>query len=127
MAHLLIKSDTPHIFAPVEAIVDTGSPETILGMADIKKMRISLLQLNKLESRKKPIAFGGGRLKTKILQDAKLKFGEDFECVMSIQVPVDEITKCNQPTILGVDFMEKNKLKLVFDPTKRDAYFETSE
>jgi hypothetical protein len=66
-------------------------------------------------------------MKTKILRDVKLRFGESFECTMAVQIPTDEITECRQPTILGVDFMIKNKLKLLFDPTKKEAYFESSE
>lgn len=127
MAHFLIKSEKPHIFGPIKSIVDTGSPTTILGVPDMKKMRVSQIQLKDLESRKEPHAYGGGQLKTKILRDAKLRFGEYFECTMAVQIPTDEITKCNQPTILGVDFMIENKLKLIFDPIKREAYFESSE
>ena len=74
------------------------------------------IQLQKLESKKEPIAYGGGLVKTKILNGAKLKFGDYFECILPIQVPVDEIKECNQPTILGVDFMIQNKLKLKLSP-----------
>lgn len=127
MAQFLIMYEKPHLFGSIQAIVDTGSPTTILGMSDIKRMRVSQLQLKDLESRKEPHAYGGGQVKTKILREAKLKFGEHFECKMDVQIPVEEITECNQPTILGVDFMEKNKFKLVFDPNKKEAYFESSE
>lgn len=128
MASFLIQSEKPHIFGLIESIVDTGSPTTILGMSDIKRMRVSQLQLRDIESRKEPHAYGGGRLKTKILRGAKLKFGEYFDCIMDVEIPVQEITELNtQPTIIGVDFMEKNKLKLIFDPAKKEAYFETSE
>jgi len=101
IARFLLQSKEPHIFGSIEAIVDTGSPATILGMPDIKRMRVSQIQLKNLESRKEPMAYGGGQIKTKILQEAKLKFGEDF--------------------------MEKNKLKLIFNPAKKEAYFESSE
>ena len=127
MARFLIQSEEPHIFGSIEAIVDTGSPATILGTPDIKKMRVSQLQLNKLESRKEPIAYGGGQVQTKVLRGAKLKFGEHFECMIPIQIPVNEVIGCSQPTILGVDFLIENKLKLIFDPNKKEAYFEDSE
>ena len=127
MAHFLIRAENPHLFGSIQAIVDTGSPTTILGIPDIKRMRVSPLQLKELESRKQPHAYGGGQLKTKILQEAKLKFGEYFECIMPIEIPVDEITECTQQTIIGVDFLIKNKLKLFFDPAKREAYLEGLE
>ena len=127
MARFLLQSKEPHIFAPIEAIVDTGSPTTILGMLDIERMRISPLQLKKLESRKEPISYGGGEVETKILQEAKLKFGEHFECIMPVQIIVEKIDGRSQPTILGVDFLANNKLKFIFNPIKKEAYFESSE
>lgn len=128
MASFLIQSEKPHIFGPVESIVDTGSPTTILGMSDIKRMGVSQLQLMDIEGRKEPHAYGGGKLKTKILRGTKLKFGEYFDCIMDVEIPVQEVTELNtQPTIIGVDFMEKNKLKLIFDPANKEAYFENSE
>jgi len=127
MTRFLLISKEPHIFGSIEAIVDTGSPTTVLGSPDLKRMRVSQIQLQKLESRKEQIAYGGGLVKTKILNGAQLKFGDYFECTMPIQIPVDEIKDCNQPTILGVDFMIQNKFKLVFDPIKKEAYFESSE
>ncbi len=127
IVRFLIQSKEPHIFGFVEAIVDTGSPTTILGMLDVKRMRVSPIQLKKLESRKKPIACGGSLIKTKNLQKAKLKIGQYLECMMPVQIPVDEIQGGSQPTILGVDFLIENKLKLIFDPNKKEAYFESSE
>jgi len=127
MAHFLIKSDDPHMFGSIEAIVDTGSPTTILGAPDLKRMRVSKLNLKNLESRKDPLAYGGGEVKVKTLNQAHLRFGEYFECVIPIQIPVDEIINCTQPTILGVDFLMLNKLSLFFYPNKREAYFESSK
>jgi len=125
MVHFLLQSENPHIFAPVRAIVDTGSPITILGLPDLKKMRVSQLKLKDLESRKETISYGGGQVRAKILRDNKIKIGE-FECSVPIQIPVEEIKDCSQPTILGVDFLIENKLSLFFDPTKKEAYFEQS-
>ena len=45
---LILKSKEPHIFGFVNAIIDTGSPTTILGGADLQKMRISQIQMQKL-------------------------------------------------------------------------------
>ncbi len=49
MARFLIKSDNPHMFGSIEAIVDTGSPTTILGTPDLKRMRVSKLHLKNLD------------------------------------------------------------------------------
>ena len=127
IVRFFIQSKDPHIYGFVEAIVDTGSPTTILGVSDVKRMRVSKVQLKKLESKKESIACGGSLIKTKNLQEAKLRIGQSLECIMPVQIPVDEIQGSSQPTILGVDFLIKNKLKLIFDPNKKEAYFESSE
>ena len=127
IARFLVRSEKPHIFGSIEAIVDTGSPTTIIGLPDLKRMRISQNHIKDLESRKDPIAYGGGQVVTKILQDARLRFGENFECIMPILIPVSEIKNGMQPTILGVDFLINNKFSLFFDPNKKIAYFESSE
>ena len=127
IANLLIRSKELKIFAPVEAIVDTGSPLTILGGNDIKKFRISSLALNKLESRKEPVGLGGGEVKTKILDNTNIKIGSYLECDMPIQVVVENVSGKPQPTVLGVDFLIKNKLSLFFNPDKRVAYFEKED
>lgn len=85
------------------------------------------MRFNEIESRKDQICIGGGEVKTKILQEASLRFGEYFECIMPIRIPVEEISGTAQSTILGVDFLIKNNFKLVFDPNKKEAYFEKED
>lgn len=43
---------------------------------------------------------------------------------MPIEFPISGGENPSQPSLLGVDFMLKTKAKLVFDPSKREAYFE---
>ena len=45
---MTVLSKEPDFFIPVKAIVDTGSPLTLIGSLDIKRMRLSTLQLNNL-------------------------------------------------------------------------------
>ncbi len=61
---LTLRSETPHIFGFVNAIIDTGSPTTILGGADIQRMRISQIQMQKLIGEEKEVNIGGAQLKT---------------------------------------------------------------
>jgi hypothetical protein len=129
MAHLLLKAEEPHIFGSIRAIVDTGSPATIIGNGDAERMRVSKIQLKNLETPKNPVAIGGGRIVTKIVKNADVQIGTDFKSgPMDILVPFqsDEGGSC-QPTILGVDFMERNRLRLFFDPINKEAYFDTIE
>ena len=126
IARFLLRCEDPKIFAPIEAIVDTGSPITIIGPMDVKRMRFSKIQRDRLEGRHKPVNIGGTQMFTKILNNAKLKFGE-MEVEMPVDVPIKGEEKAIQPSLLGVDFMLKTKAKLFFDPTNKEAYFEIED
>ena len=125
MASALLRSDDPRIFAPIEFIIDTGSPTTLLGEIDAQRFRLSKVQLNKLEGKKTPIGIGGGQVQTKELPNARIRISET-EISIPIQVIIENV-KGNtlSANILGVDFIEKAKLKLIFDPPKSEAYFES--
>lgn len=126
MARFLLKCENPKIFAVIQAIVDTGSPITIIGPRDVQRMRFSKVQRDKLEGRHKPVSIGGTQMFTKILNNAKLKFGE-LEIEMPVDVPIKGEEKAIQPSLLGVDFMLKTGAKLFFDPTNKVAYFEIKD
>ncbi len=111
---------------PIRAIVDTGSPVTLIGPLDMKRTRISKVQLGKLEGKHKPVNIGGGQIFTVALEKAKLKFG-DFEVEMPVDFPIKGEDNSLQPSLLGVDFMLKTKAKLIFNPSKKEAYFEIED
>lgn len=125
MAHFLLRIEGLPLL-PVRAIVDTGSPITLIGPLDTKRMRLSKIQLGKLEGRNKPVNIGGGQIITKILKDSKLKFGSEFETEMPVEFPIKDDNP-NQPSLLGVDFMLKTKAALFFNADKREAYFEIDD
>ncbi len=127
MVHFLLRCEEPHIFTPIRAIVDTGSPTTLIGPSDIKRMRLSKIQLNKLEGKKKSINIGGGQVYTKIIENANIKIGENFEIEIPIDFPVEGEENPLQPSLLGIDFMLKTRAKLFFDPNNREAYFEIED
>lgn len=111
----------------VKFIVDSGSPETILGLDDIKRLRISMNKIQTLESRKFPVSYGGANLKMKILNNMVFKI-TNFEKLKSVLVPTElGNSEIAHPSILGVDFLKENKLKFVFNPSKKEAYFETED
>ena len=58
LARFLFKSEEPNLVSFIEAVVDTGSPRTVIGSKDIAKMRLSKIQINKLEGRQRPIKLG---------------------------------------------------------------------
>ena len=122
-----VKSQAPKIFGFVNAIIDTGSPTTILGAGDVQRMRLSQIQMQKLEGVEKEVNLGGATIKTRILPEAELMFGGRSVKIFSIQVPVKMIKGNPPPTILGVDFLVQGKLKFFFDPNKKDSYLETED
>ncbi len=126
MAHfLLIIKDLPTI--TIRAIVDTVSPITLIGPLDTKRMRLSKIQLGKLQGRNKPVNIGGGQVTTKTIESSKLKFGESLEIEMPVDFPISGKENSFQPSLLGVDFMLKTKAKLFFDPDKKEAHFEIDD
>jgi len=124
---IILKSKEPHIFGFVNAIIDTGSPTTILGGADIQKMRISQIQMQKLVGCEKEVNIGGAQIKTRILPEAELSIGNKVNIKLDIQIPVKIIKGVPPPTILGVDFLLKTKSNFFFNPSKKEAYLETSD
>jgi len=128
MAHFLLKIEKlSKSSIPIHAIIDTGSPITLIGHLDTKRMRISKIQLNRLEGRNKPVNIGGGQIHTKIIDDSKLRFLDNFEVEMPVEFPIKGEENPLQPSLLGVDFLLKTKSKLVFNPSKKEAYLEIEE
>lgn len=127
LAVFTLKSDTPRIFGFVKAIIDTGSPTTILGGSDLQRMRISQIQMQKLEGQEREVNLGGAQLKTRILPEATLSIGDKIRVTIPIQVPVKIIRGVPPPTIIGVDFLIAAKARFCFDPGKREAYLEIDD
>ncbi len=122
-----LRSMIPHIFGFVNAVLDTGSPTTILGSADIQRMRISQIQMQKLIGEEKEVNLGGAQIKTRILPEAQISIAGKINVKIPVQVPVKIIKGIPPPTIVGVDFLLVGKLKFFFDPARREAYLETSD
>lgn len=128
MAHFLLKvEELSKSSIPIHAIIDTGSPITLIGSLDTKRMRISKIQLNSLEGRNKPVNIGGGQIHTKIINNSKLRFIDNFEVEMPVEFPIKGEENSLQPSLLGVDFLLKTKSTLVFNPAKKEAYLEIEE
>ncbi len=127
MAHFWLKIEELSKSIPIRAIVDTGSPITLIGPLDTGRMRISTLSLRNLEGRNKPVNIGGGEMTTRILEGTKFKFGDGFEVDMPVDFPIDGARNPLQPSLLGVDFLLKTNATLVFNPDKKDAYLEIED
>ena len=118
MAHIFLKVENPiKIFLPMKAIVDTGSPKNLVGPADLGRMRISKIQLQKLQGRNNPVNIGGGQIITRKIENAKVIFRNGFKADIPVDFPVND-EESSQPSLIGVDFMLKTKAKLFLDKRK---------
>lgn len=124
---ICIKSQKPKIFGFVSAIIDTGSPTTVLGAGDIQKMRLSQIQMKKLEGAEKEVNIGGAQIKIRVLPEAELMFSGRNLKMSSIQVPTKLIKGIPPPTILGVDFLLQGKFSFFFNPDKKESYLEVED
>ena len=128
VAQFILRSKELNLFMPIQAIVDTGSPVTMMGNLDLTRARLSKVQLRKLIGENKPVNIGGGKVITRVLENANIKFSNgNLEIEMPVQFPISGEERNNQPSLLGVDFMLKTKSKLVFNPSEKEAYFEIED
>lgn len=124
---LCLRSKDPSIFGFINAIIDTGSPTTIIGGADIQRMRISQIQMQKFIGEEKEVNLGGAQLKTRILLNAEITVGGKKQIILPIQVPVKIIKGTPPPSIAGIDFLLAGKFKFFFDPSSKEAYLEAED
>src|SRR3989344_9061013 len=123
MLKVVLRFDNPRIFLPVNAIIDTGSPTTLIGFSDLRRMRLSSLQIKKLLGKKEEINIGGGKMQTVALEGMNFKVGNYLETSLDVKFPLSGEDE-KQPTLLGVDFLEKIKANFYFNPDKRESYIE---
>jgi hypothetical protein len=126
MLNVILSLENPKVFLPVKGIIDTGSPTTLIGIADMKRMRLSKIQINKVLGKKGEINIGGGKVETIKLENMGIRIGSYLETQLDVQFPIrgeDE----KQPTLLGVDFLLKTKAKFCFNPSKKEAYLEIED
>ena len=111
---------------PIKAIIDTGSPTTLIGLADMRRMRLSSIQTRKIEGKRGEVNIGGGKVETIKLMDMGLRIGNYIKTTLDVQFPLRG-KDANQPSLLGVDFLKKIKAKFSFDPTRKEAYLEIED
>ncbi|MDO8508138.1 MAG: hypothetical protein Q7S27_00470 [Nanoarchaeota archaeon] len=127
MVTLTLKSEALHVFSFINAIIDTGSPTTIIGSADMQRMRISQVQMQKLIGEEREVNLGGAQIKTRILPEAQLSIQNKINIKIPVQVPIRVMKGVPPPSIIGIDFLIAGKLKFFFDPIGREAYLESPD
>ena len=125
----------PRSFGHLEAFIDTGAPKTILSASDAERLRIPFSSLQKTSS-----IVGFGRSSIPALGMEKFSIvirsedGKSKNFSIPLVVPdVPTMRHQNQdmlnhaftiPTLIGMDFFERNGFKLFMDIKGNYAYLE---
>ena len=125
----------PQSFGNFEAFIDTGSPRTIISAVDAEKLSIPF---SSLSSSQPIVGFGKGNVPTLAIDKFNLFMrnseGQTKQLVIPVVIAdVSAMRKMDQkildhartiPSLIGMDFLERNKFKLFVDIEKNEAYFE---
>ena len=123
---------TPHISKPVDALIDTGSPFTVLSTNDILSTRMSITKMQSGET----VLLAGFRFFNHPIRDVTINFKTESNELFKVNLPkigaliptrfdkktMNEVKHI--PSIIGNDFLEDQKLALYFNPSAQVAYFE---
>ncbi len=131
-------SRQPRSFGRIEAVIDTGSPKTILSAGDAIRLNIPFTNFESAA----PLT-GLGKGKTPVLLINKFTFslrdseGKPNNFVMPVLVAdVPRLRKEGQeklnnatriPTLIGMDFLALNEFDLFISLNKNVAYLETQQ
>lgn len=121
-----------HCFGFIEALVDTGSPFTVLSTVDALKLRLPIKTMRKVE----PVYLAGFTFFKATLGNSSMTFRTDDQKSLTIQfnnmgVLIPTKLDPNQlegvkhiPSIVGNDFLEQEKFGLYVNPSTKVAYLE---
>ena len=123
---------TLHISKPVDALIDTGSPFTVLSTNDILSTRMAITKMQSGAT----VTLAGYRFFNHSIKDATMHFRTESDELFKVGLPtigsliptkidkktMDEVKYI--PSIIGNDFLENQKLALYFNPSARVVYLE---
>jgi len=123
---------TLHISKPVDALIDTGSPFTVLSTNDILSTRMAITKMQSGAT----VTLAGYRFFNHPIKDATMHFRTESDELLKVNLPtigsliptkmdkrtMDEVKYI--PSIIGNDFLENQKLALYFNPSARVVYLE---
>lgn len=128
-------SRQPHSFGQLKAILDTGSPKTIISYIDALRLNISISGAETGE----PIAgFGKGQIPSKKIKKFIFTLRSEDNTIKYVEMPVHVVdisllknmsqevqnSTMRIPTIIGLDFLRFTGLKLVIDLKNHSSFLE---
>jgi len=123
---------TTHISRFVDALVDTGSPYTVLSTNEVMSTRMPITKMRLGEI----VSLAGFHFFNYPIKNVEMSFRTETDELFKVKLEsigsliptklnkktLDEVK--NIPSIIGNDFLESQKLALYFNPSKRIAYLE---
>ena len=119
--------------APVEVLVDTGSPWVAIAPKDSARLNIPIKALERASEHPR-IAFAGYSFWRYLMRDVTLHFRDEEENIIAMDLPsisvLTPIVKAppseikHIPSVLGNDFLGVGSFSLRFDPSKNIAFLE---
>ena len=79
--------------------------------------------MGKILGKTSEVNIGGGKVETIILEKMGLRIGSYITTFLDVKFPLKG-EDANQPTLLGVDFLEKIHANFCFNPSKKKSYLE---
>ena len=123
---------TSIIAKTVDALIDTGSPFTVLSTNDVLSTRMPITKMQSGQT----VLLAGFRFINHPIRDVTMNFRTEQDELFTVNLPtIGSLipTKTDKktmdavkhiPSILGHDFLEKQKLALYFNPSARIVYLE---
>ena len=132
---LNLLSRQPHSYGPIRALLDTGSPTTIISARDALRLNIPI---NNAEAGDIISGFGRGQIPSKRIRKFlfAIKSSENEVKYLEMQVNVVDITALKNmhqdfqnnalqiPSIIGMDFLRMCGMKLFVDLASHKANLE---
>lgn len=121
-----------HIAKPIDALVDTGSPFTVLSTNDIMSTRLPISKMQSGEI----VSLAGFRFFNHPIKNVTMNFRTETDELFKVNLPtIGSLipTKLDKktindvkhiPSIVGNDFLEDQKLAFYFNPSVKVAYLE---
>ncbi|MBA7519460.1 hypothetical protein ES705_11539 [subsurface metagenome] len=125
----------PRSFGPFIGVIDTGSPRTVLSLADAERLNIPF---NNLKSTDPISGYGRGKIPTLKIEKFSVNVKSQDNKLKNLKFPINVVdlptlkkygndTVINTyriPTLIGLDFLELNNLSIFIDIKNNIAYLE---